>query len=80
LALHTRLTTCLSRKLRSGLSAVFCIPFGLPQAVQILFPPLLGNSFPHRKQFRMLINGVVSIIYKNPLISYISVQPTENFN
>lgn len=25
-------------------------------------PPPLWNSFPHRKQFRMLINGVVSII------------------
>jgi hypothetical protein len=73
LALHTRLTTCLSRKLRFGLSSAFCRSFGLPQAEQILFPPPLWNSFPHRKQFRTLIKAVVSFINGSKTLSFVLI-------
>jgi len=72
LALHTRLTTCFSRKLRFRLSAVFRCSFGLQQSEQILFPPPTLELFSASEAIANVVNGIISIGFTKirPIVTY----------
>src|SRR5208283_4145335 len=69
MACEIRVTTCFSRKLSLGLSGRGTV-FGRRHVGQILPPPSLRNSTPHRKQFRTMLTDCISIVLtKDTLLS-----------